>query len=447
MQDMPSCILAALEAKKVADRGCPPGARAAASSFLANTFAEVGLLEEAKKYLKEAEKTNELLKTSPNYYLNRINSLQEHARIATEEDRPADAISYLLEAEQLIPVDTAHREDMKIVSSTNNQLLGECYANTGEPKKADSLMSLLMADSTNLRDTKIIPYVYRVRADAALQLKDFPKALHYKNLMESHLASTELKDQAVIYEFYIKYYNATGNLKEGVRYTELLDNVTQERQNSAQEIWKSVMDRLEEDHMKDRNRIVWGWWISGGSTLMSAITLLLVWRKRQRNKIQYEQLIQRLEKNQASPTTTPIGQEMVKEEPDSHEAKGVLISDQTEKRLLSELEALEKDPTYILSKDISLSGIAIRLQTNDRYISYIIHKYRGTDFHHYIQQYRIQYIIDLAHSKPEMLDYKLAYWAELAGFSSHRKFSAVFKSVTGLKPSVFIYHMQQKLKN
>ncbi|HLV38436.1 helix-turn-helix domain-containing protein, partial [Xanthomarina sp.] len=58
-----------------------------------------------------------------------------------------------------------------------------------------------------------------------------------------------------------------------------------------------------------------------------------------------------------------------------------------------------------------------------------------------INKLRIQYIVNKLKSDPDYLNYKISYLAEECGFSSHSKFSASFKNVTGLSPSTFISNL------
>lgn len=99
---------------------------------------------------------------------------------------------------------------------------------------------------------------------------------------------------------------------------------------------------------------------------------------------------------------------------------------------------------FFLDKEVSLEGLAIIRGTNPHYTSYIIRKYRKMDFSTYLKHMRINYIINRIRLEPELSDYKLSYLAKLAGFPNHCKFSAVFKCVAGIPPSVFIHYTKEK---
>ncbi|UZJ65660.1 AraC family transcriptional regulator [Sphingobacterium sp. KU25419] len=118
--------------------------------------------------------------------------------------------------------------------------------------------------------------------------------------------------------------------------------------------------------------------------------------------------------------------------------KDIQISGDTEGRLLKgfiEQEAAE----FFLEKSVSLNSLALLLGSNPRYVSYIIHKYRGKDFYAYIQMKRVEYIVVILQKDCALLDYKLAHLADMSGFSNPSKFSIAFKSEMGIPPSAFVH--------
>lgn len=122
--------------------------------------------------------------------------------------------------------------------------------------------------------------------------------------------------------------------------------------------------------------------------------------------------------------------------------KRLSILKETEDKILRQLDKLEKGTSYT-QNNMSLSSLATKLKTNAKYLSYVINNYKKKDFNNYINDLRIEYIIDKITNDREYIDYKISYLAKECGFSSHSKFSAAFKKVTGLTPSTFI-NQQQK---
>lgn len=122
-----------------------------------------------------------------------------------------------------------------------------------------------------------------------------------------------------------------------------------------------------------------------------------------------------------------------------------VIPEKTEVVILDKLKKFEKGNQY-LNADLSLNSLAKEFNTNTSYLSEIINKHIGKNFKTYINELRIRYITQKMKENPEYLTYKISYLADEAGFTSRTSFTTIFKSVTGVSPSVFIESLQQNNK-
>lgn len=114
----------------------------------------------------------------------------------------------------------------------------------------------------------------------------------------------------------------------------------------------------------------------------------------------------------------------------------IVIPDKTIHALLKKLEDFEQNEEY-LDPSMSLNLLAENLNTNTKYLSEIINTHKNKNFHSYINELRVNYIIDKLKHNPVYLKYKVSHLAEEAGFSSHSLFSTVFKQVTGFSPAAY----------
>ncbi len=119
------------------------------------------------------------------------------------------------------------------------------------------------------------------------------------------------------------------------------------------------------------------------------------------------------------------------------ESKKVIILKETENLILQKLKRFENSKKF-LSKDISLAVLAGQFDTNTKYLSEIINSNYQINFNSYINNLRINYIIEKLKTDPNYKNYKISYLAESCGFSSHSSFATVFKSITGIPPLKFI---------
>lgn len=126
-----------------------------------------------------------------------------------------------------------------------------------------------------------------------------------------------------------------------------------------------------------------------------------------------------------------------KQSPDSKEIKGYVIPDKTEKKLLEKLDAFEKSNKFI-QKTVSVKTLAQQFDTNAKYLSEVINRHKNSNFNTYINNLRIDYIVDRLRHDPEYRKYKVSYLAEECGFSSHSMFATIFKNRMGLSPTEFL---------
>ena len=91
-----------------------------------------------------------------------------------------------------------------------------------------------------------------------------------------------------------------------------------------------------------------------------------------------------------------------------------------------------------LDPNITLESLAKDLKTNRTTLSQHINQSRDKTFKNYINELRINYIIELIVNDPKTKDYTMDTLAEMAGFNNRKTFSDCFIQITGLRPSYFI---------
>lgn len=121
--------------------------------------------------------------------------------------------------------------------------------------------------------------------------------------------------------------------------------------------------------------------------------------------------------------------------------KPLLIPKEKEKEILDKLNQFEESKKYLDNK-MSLATLAAQLDTNTKYLSEIINKYKDKNFNSYINALRIKYVIHLLSTDRSYHQYKISYIAEICGFTTHSAFTNIFKSVTGLSPNEYIQNLR-----
>ncbi len=119
------------------------------------------------------------------------------------------------------------------------------------------------------------------------------------------------------------------------------------------------------------------------------------------------------------------------------------ISEEEQKRIVSEVIILMETKKVFLNNKLSIYDIASDLKTNKSYISFSINNILKKNFRNFVNEYRIkeaqQLLID-----PNYNNYSIEGIAQTVGYISKSTFNNSFQKFTGKKPSDF--RNQSKLK-
>ncbi|WP_449400953.1 helix-turn-helix domain-containing protein [Chryseobacterium wanjuense] len=192
--------------------------------------------------------------------------------------------------------------------------------------------------------------------------------------------------------------------------------------------------------------------IFGSLLLIGFIIIFIINRKRNKEKYKkFKNIIDHYKEKAEYVLETTIDTSNIEDETEiiikefkiENKQADIAISKETETKILSQLVQFENDEIYN-NNDISLSYLAMEFNTNPTYISYIVKKHKNADFKSYINKLRINYIIHKLNTSDIHRKYKVAALAEECGFSTHSKFTTIFKSITGMSPSSFISFIEQE---
>lgn len=112
------------------------------------------------------------------------------------------------------------------------------------------------------------------------------------------------------------------------------------------------------------------------------------------------------------------------------------------KSLLKNLEKFEVQKKY-LEKDINLAKLAALLNTNTKYVSYLIANHRGKKTTTYINDLKIDYAVELLISNNKYRNYTNQALADEVGFGSTQIFTLCFKNKIGMPPTSFIQQLKR----
>ncbi len=167
--------------------------------------------------------------------------------------------------------------------------------------------------------------------------------------------------------------------------------------------------------------------------LLVVISIMTYWHRR--NQKYYRRKFEDLMKER------PAFSEL----PEEDIANKLRINPEIVATALLKLEKFEKKQQYT-EKEMSLTKVAGYLDINTKYTSQIILQYRGKKFTDYINDLKIDYIVNLLKTERMYRNYTNEALAVQAGFGSTQNFTRSFKERTEISPTYFIEQLRKDAK-
>ncbi len=111
--------------------------------------------------------------------------------------------------------------------------------------------------------------------------------------------------------------------------------------------------------------------------------------------------------------------------------------------ILTKLNRLEEE-AFFLDPKCSLRSLSNNLQTNQKYLSQVINNEKKSNFNNYINELRINYLLNRLLEDKEYRNSKLSYIATTSGFNNLNTFYSAFKKRLGILPSYFIEKLNEE---
>lgn len=406
--------------------------------FLASQYRFLKLNEKSREYALKAIEQSGFIedKEKANSTIGLI--YQELAHSAIDQERYQEARSYVLQSQKHF---AGVKQNREALLGHNQQLLG--LIDYKEGKIPDAIQHY----KSGLNITKATP-AYYIRAlifsgltRIYLDNKDLKTAKIYLDEAKKIASQTEYLEVKRDYEeAAASYFAASNDLKSMLKVIKNKDSLGRIIDDKAQHFLSKEFNNLEDKNVRiEKGSSVKNIFIYtfGGLLLVALLVFGWIKIKQKRDIKRFEDLIERVRNEKIYEMN---GDSEEDEKPVDYQ--GFSIPQETEQRLLQQLENFENSVLYT-QKNMSLSVLAGLLETNTKYLSYVINNHKKKSFQHYINGLRIQYIIQKLKNDPVYRQYKIAVLSEESGFSSPNKFSMVFKKFTEITPSQFIKYLDE----
>lgn len=251
---------------------------------------------------------------------------------------------------------------------------------------------------------------------------------------EQNYISPELREA---YELIIDYYSNKNNQKAHLYYVTRLLKADQLLEHNYKYLSGKITknyntEKLLQSQSDLRNslniRTIIGITII---TVLAAIIAFLVYRHF-RSKRLFGELMKR------QPETTKIV------ETKNDGTFSIDLSPEVVTSILKKLEKFESTKKY-LDKEMNLYKLASLLNTNTKYVSKIILKYREKGTIEYISDLKIDHIIELLKNENKYRNYTNKALGDEAGFGSTQNFTRAFNTHTGISPTYFIKELNKSI--
>jgi len=327
----------------------------------------------------------------------------------------------------------------------NKQLLGLCYYNLGDTVRSlkyyNEALMLLKGGPENY----LTGIVYSGIAEVYMKTDELDKAKEYLDKAVKIADKSEyLQLKKEVYKRTQEYYSKVQDIENLRKINDKKDVVEDKISKKTDAFINNAYVQLENDNIKTKetgslkNIAI----LMAGLGILCGILIFTFYRRRQKQQLARMQHIldQHKKKQKESYVTLNLS---APEHIAAKEKSTQMMPPETEDALLEALYKFEKLQLY-KDKNASLSYVASYMETNTKYLSYIIKKHRQKDFTSYINELRVDYIIEKLMTDPVYRQYKISVLADEAGFSSHSKFATIFKNITDVSPSHFINYISQK---
>lgn len=279
------------------------------------------------------------------------------------------------------------------------------------------------------------------------ELKKPEKAMAFFRMVDKIFTTKDYirPDLRENYELIIEYYKSKKNPKTQLHYIEKLlkaDSIlrgkykylsgkihkeydTKELLQQKDDIHQLLQERKKSDILAVSTIVI-----------LFFMVLLLAYRHFKNKKLYRQKFEEVMQKNEVD--------SVAREEAKASDKSILDINPDAVASILKQLEKFERDKKF-LETDWTLGKLAVSFNSNNTYLSKIIFHYRGKKFVEYLNDLKVDYIIELLKQDKMIRNYTNKALAEEVGFSSTQRFTNAFVSKTGISPTYFIKELKNQL--
>lgn len=249
------------------------------------------------------------------------------------------------------------------------------------------------------------------------------------------------------YELLIEYYASKNNTDKQLEYINKLMSLDKSYEKNYKYLFAKIHKEYDSQKLIDEKNS-----IENSLKILQYLTLFIIilsiiiisfstykyFQIQRRYKERFKQILSQNTEIEKIPVT-------IVEENKTVIPKITGLSESTITYILEQLEIFEKEQQFLDSK-ITQKLLSEKLGTNPTYLSKIINAYKEKSFSNYLNDLRLEYIVELLKTEHQFLEKEIKELANIAGFTNAEAFSDNFQRKFEIKPSYFIKMMKENIK-
>lgn len=415
---------------------------------LKDIYKKMNLEKKREEVIHRISKDLEKMEKQGDYFSIKADNLLDLGSL--NANNPKIAEKYFLEALYLLKNNNNIFIYLRVLNA-----LGGLYDQQKNYKEAEKYYNeILVYNQLHYNNSVIYQVIGHLNlASVSIKLRSLDKAEKHLDVASNVIEKNNLKaDKEALLKIKSNFYKAKGDKEKEAEINREIIQLAEESKLTTNQAISEVLkhDQLKSEQEKveihnSKNRYLHYLLIV---SVLSITGAMVSYMKNKKHKAQltqyYDTLIETIKKDVVVPSSAKLSTEIKKEESIASEYSVIGITPEKEQEILLSLQEFESGDQYT-DQNFSLPNLAAFLNTNTKYLTYILKKYRQDGYSEYINKLRVNYISQRLCKEPELLKYKINHLAELAGFSSHSRFTQIFKKEKNISPSAFI--VQQKNNN
>ena len=325
---------------------------------------------------------------------------------------------------------------LKMINGINDFYLGNF-------EDAKATLSEIEQNLIQIKDFANLSILYYYLGKINVALKNENKAVNL--FLKSDSISFKYQTFSPIkrdgYEFLMDYYKKINDKENLLKTTDKLlhfDSINNSRKDLSKNILKKyelpiLMDEKNETISKLNNK---SYALISFSVVVSLLIAVITyyWNRSRKQAIEFRKQAEILYESLNMKSVQEENSEPAKFNSEQSES---ILKDPKFVKLNSKITEFENSKSF-LKKNVTLDSLSKDLETNRDYLSKLINETKGKNFSQYLNELRINYVVEELKANKELRKFTILAIADEIGYNNTESFTNAFKKITGTLPSIFI---------